>query len=374
MISLARRSLIYDWKRYLAAVMALAFAALLMVVQIGLLLGMFGTVSVVLDRSAADLWVSAPNVNSFDLCRDFPARYEALLRCNPEVTSVQRMILTYSDWKAPDGSKTAVTLVGMDLTDPAAAFPDGVPSRLKSALKEPDTVLIDAVDGRKLHGQIGDCAEINDHKVKVVGVIGGFRAIGGAYILSSLQTARTILGTTYNSDRTPYLAVKLRRSDQAPAVQQELQQRSNKYKVWRTEELSRQSQWYWLRESGAGAGVAFSTVLGVIVGTVITMQTLKSAIMASLKEYATLRALGVPLTSLYMVVMKQSFWLGIAALALATVLTTGLVVAADALRVALVIPAWLPVSAVIFTMTVALLSGALAVSGLFHSEPAELLR
>ena len=56
-VSLARASLRYEAKRFLPAALAVAFSGLLMLVQLGLLLGMFGTVSTVIDYAKADLWV-----------------------------------------------------------------------------------------------------------------------------------------------------------------------------------------------------------------------------------------------------------------------------------------------------------------------------
>ncbi len=57
MVSLARSSLIYEWHRYLAAVLAVSFSGLLILIQLALLLGMFGTVSAYIDQSEAELWV-----------------------------------------------------------------------------------------------------------------------------------------------------------------------------------------------------------------------------------------------------------------------------------------------------------------------------
>lgn len=54
-VSLAKLSLIYEWRRFMPAVQAVAFAGLLMMVQLGLLLGMFSTVSVVVERARGSL-------------------------------------------------------------------------------------------------------------------------------------------------------------------------------------------------------------------------------------------------------------------------------------------------------------------------------
>jgi putative ABC transport system permease protein len=57
MISLARASLIYEWRRYLAAVLALGFSALLIYIQIGLMLGYSLSMTAILNNSQADLWI-----------------------------------------------------------------------------------------------------------------------------------------------------------------------------------------------------------------------------------------------------------------------------------------------------------------------------
>src|SRR5438094_543769 len=65
-------SLITLWhekNRFLPGVLAVAFSALLIACQCGLLLGLFSITSIPIDRTQADVWVSAPKVLSVDLGR-----------------------------------------------------------------------------------------------------------------------------------------------------------------------------------------------------------------------------------------------------------------------------------------------------------------
>jgi ABC-type multidrug transport system fused ATPase/permease subunit len=55
----------------------------------------------------------------------------------------------------------------------------------------------------------------------------------------------------------------------------------------------------------------------------ITWQTLRGAILANIKEFASLRALGVSMGDLRMIVMELGFWVGIAGLAATGVLVFG---------------------------------------------------
>ena len=137
--------------------------------------------------------------------------------------------------------------------------------------------------------------------------------------------------------------------------------------------LSTLSQTYWLMESGTGVGFLFSTLLGLAVGVAITSQTLSAAVLGSLREYATLRALGVPLAALRAVVLEQSFWIGLAGLAV-TAIAAALLLSAAASVVAVAVPWWAAVGTAAFTLLVALGSGMLSLGPLLKTEPAELLR
>src|SRR5262249_60551574 len=68
-----------------------------------------------------------------------------------------------------------------------------------------------------------------------------------------------------------------------------------------------------------GAGVVFgrTTLWGILVGVAVTSQTLFAATAASVREFAVLSALGIPRWRMAAAVLTQSFWIGLAGLALA---------------------------------------------------------
>lgn len=376
MVSLARSTLIYEWKRYLAAVLAVAFSGLLVLVQIGLLLGQFGTVTAIVDLAQADLWVIAPNTESFDLAREMPSRLEMRLRMHPEVETVQQMISGFGDWRTRDGGKVTVYVWGLDTDPDSLSWPRSLDPALREQLRETGGVIIDVVDVNKLRANIGEISEINNKRVRVVGLMEGFRAIGGANIMSSMATARELEGQYLDSDYAQYFLVKLHDSSRAAQVRDQLQPTGSNppYRVMTPEELSAMSQAYWLLESGSGISFGFSAVLALIVGVAITSQTLRGTILAALREYATLRALGVSLKSLRAIVLEQAFWVGVVGLIVTGALTCAIYLTARASYVAIAFPWWTIVSASVFTIAVALLSGFLSLQPLYKTEPAELLR
>ncbi len=378
-VSLARKSLIYDWRRYLAAVMAVAFSGLLVIVQIGLLLGLFRTVTLVVDRAGADLWIGDATIESFDLARDLPERVEFLVRSHPDAARVERLHMSSGDWRAPDGRRTAVMIFGVDATEASLGFPRSLSPSLREALRVPGTVVVDEVDLNKLGVVPGmrQGAEIDGRRVEVAGVMNGFRSIGGAMVFVSEPTFRDLRAGAGagQPDGTAYFLVGLRPGSDPEVVKADLNRASpGVFKAMSAEELSVMSQSYWLLETGTGVGFLFSTVLGLLVGVAITSQTLRAAVLASLREYATLRALGIPLGALRAVVLEQSVWIGVVGLVLAGAITAGAWWFASMAEVALVLTWWALLGTGAFTLIVAIISGLFSLGPLLRTEPADLLR
>ncbi|HTU91337.1 MAG TPA: hypothetical protein VMF69_14750, partial [Gemmataceae bacterium] len=72
MASYSLATLWYERQRYVPGVLAVAFSALLIALQCGLLLGLFSITSIPIDHTQADVWMGASEVLSVDLGRPIP--------------------------------------------------------------------------------------------------------------------------------------------------------------------------------------------------------------------------------------------------------------------------------------------------------------
>ena len=374
MVSIARSSLTYEWRRYLAAVLATTFAGLLVIVQLALLLGMFATVSVVIDTSDAHLWIGFRNTQSVDLGRPISAMSDATAWTHPGVERIERYSSAYGDLRRRDGIPVSVIINSIDASPDALAFSRLLSPAQRARLREPDAILVDMADTKKLGAEVGTVVEINGKRARVAGVVEGLRAIGGVNVVSSHATARSLAPETAN--QVYFYLVRLYPGYEPETVVQELSDKSSlpRYSVWSATSFSIQSQAYWLLESGAGIGSGFASVLAMIVGIVITSQTLAAAILASLKEFAALRALGVSRRSLRAVVIEQSLWVGLAGLTCTALLTVAIAWLAASLSVAMAFPWWVLAAVACVIVVIAVLSGLLALRPLLSAEPASLLR
>jgi putative ABC transport system permease protein len=144
--------------------------------------------------------------------------------------------------------------------------------------------------------------------------------------------------------------------------------------IYTAEEFSLRSRLYWLLKTKAGIALGYAAALGLLVGAAVTGQTLYAATAASLREYAVLWALGIPRSRMAMQVVTLSMWVGIFGIILAVPLSFALARVADFLGVTVLLPYWLLIAMSVVTLTMALLSGLMALRLLHTLEPAMLLR
>jgi len=137
-----------EWRRFLPGVLSVAFAGLLMLVQLGLLLGMFGTVTVLVDRSKANLWVTSPETQSMDQAKDIPSNLAALLRLNSAVRRSETLLINSAVWQS-GSMRVPVELVGLHPMRMhwLAQHPCGL---CCARLQEPNSVVIDQAEAAKL--------------------------------------------------------------------------------------------------------------------------------------------------------------------------------------------------------------------------------
>ena len=377
MIPLARKTLLHEWRRFLPSALAVAFSGLLLLVQAALVFGIFNSSAVYIRKSAADLWIGYPGTQSIELGRPIPHEAEIKALMDPQVARVEPFNWIDGDWRGPaDKGGVSVFVSGIDTRADGLMFADVLPPGLRARLDEPDGVIVDRADLAKLGLNVGGQAVVNGHRVRIVGVGNGLRALGGVNIVTSLATSRR-LDNGDSHGEVAYYVVKLRDATQADAVAARLLQSGSaapRFGVWTKAAFARRAVLYWMFETGAGLGVLFLAIVVFIVGAVITSQTLMSAVAGSIREYATLYALGVGFAQLRRVVLVQAAWVGAFGLVVGGIATALVVFLAYRRDVPVQLDLATITTCAVLVMGIALLSGLAAVRTLRHADPALLLR
>jgi putative ABC transport system permease protein len=361
--------------RYLPAILAVAFCAQLNILQWGLLFGTLSVLSMPIDRTGADVWVSSPDVLSLELAHPIPEAWASRIASQPEVAQTEMYLLSFGYWQKPRGGSEVCCIIGSHLEANSLGALDDLTADMRTRLTEPGAVVVDAseLDRLGIHG-VGDVAEIYGHRVSVVGLVHRFKSVGGPYVFCSLRTARTILPLFREKPHdTMYVLARCHDRKQARGLVQRLRQYSD-MSSFTSEEFSVRTRMYWLTQTNAGIGMGFTAALALLVGLVVTSQTLYAATAASLREYAVLRALGIPRWRMGAMVLVQAFWVGLFGIVLALPVIFLVGACANFAGAHAELPPWLFAAGGGLTMAMALLSGLGALRSLRLVEPITLLR
>lgn len=368
----ALATLWHDRQRYLPGVLAVGFSALLIALQCGLLLGLFSITSIPVDHTRADIWVGAPEVLSVDLGRPIPESYMLRLTTMPELTAPEIYLQGFAYWGKPDGGFELCVVIGSRLENGSLGAIDELTPEMRAKLSEPGAIVIDRAElGRLGIKGVGDVAEIAGRRVRVVGLVQGLKSLAGPYIFCSVETARRSLRLP--QEQATYLLARCRNAEDAPRVVERLR-RYPSMSAFTSSDFSLRTRMHWLTKTKAGIALGCAAALGLLVGAVVTSQTLYAATAASLREYAVLQALGIPRWRMALAVLSQAFWIGLIGIAFAVPTVYGLRQFAETMGAKILLPWWLLSTSITVTLTMALLSGLAALRSLRLVEPATLLR
>lgn len=356
---LAWRNLIHDKVRLIVTLTGIVFAIVLIVVQFGLFLGFQDTSANVIEHSGADLWVAAPGTPHLNGATPFPESklYKAL--GVPGVATVQKYIVTFVNWKLPDGGQEAAQIAGFDL-ETGLGGPWALTEGSVEALHGEDTVIIDELFKMKLGVErIGNITEINGKRARVVGFTRGIRSFTTApYVYTSFKNAQNY--ALFGENQTAFLLVKAEPGAPIDRLKRELALRIGGVDVHTNREFLAKTRNYWVFQTGAGITTLIGAALGLIVGVVVVAQTIYAATVDHLREFGTLKAMGASNGYIYRVIIQQAFLSAVMGYSIAIVISWFIARSSESGDALILLP-W-PVAAGMFGVAVLMCAGASAIS------------
>ena len=375
----------------MAAVMALALSGLLVLGMAGVFIGIGKGFMATIERSSADVFVLQPGARSIiGGPSGVPRRFIPMVYNHPDVVEVMPLDGaggSFQSLKEVDPTKSAadraregaprqnfVQASIIDTTPGAVTIPTDYSPALVEALRQPYTVAIDETAEKSLGVKLGDKALYNGQTVTVVGILRGYPNMMQQTVVMSRDTLRMV-GQADTGPRVGPLMVKIRNPADAERVVADLNAAGGgQWKAWTRDELAAANQGAMFDEGPLIIILGGVTFVGIVIGVAITWQTLRGAIMANIKEFASLRALGVGMGSLRWIVVELSFWVGVVGVAAAVLLTwlVALFAASQGVLIALQPDAIMMVGGGL--IAIAMVSGMLSLGVLKNSQPADLLR
>ncbi len=376
MSTLARKTLLREWNRFFPAIMAIAFAGLLLVAQAGLVLGIFGSASVYINQSSANFWLGYPGTQSVNLGRNISNDLMDWVRTLPGVDAVEPMLWLDADWRSRRGG-VSISVIGLNPTVHGLLFDQILNPALRSLLTEPGAIIVDRADLDELAASSGGLGWINQHPVHIVAMVHGLRALGGVNILASLETTRWLANDPTLLNNSTYILGHLHNPQLLGHLLSELNRRLASFgphAAWAARTFAHRSQMFWLLDTGAGVAVLFLASIVFVVCAVIASQSLTAIVISASREYATLNALGASMGALRLLVFEQSLWVGGIGLLLGSILASVLFFVARWHDVPVEMNLQVALGCAMLVLLLALVSGLLAMRGLMRADPARLLR
>lgn len=376
---LAWRQLIYDRTKLIAAICGVLFATVLVFMQIGFKDALYASAISAPMNLNGDLFLMHKQAEA--MWRPVRFNRTELMRslAHPQVTQVYPIYMSLAPFKHPaTQSKRTLMVYGYAPEGDIFNVPEIKAKHEQLRLK--DTVLFDELSRpefgpvRQLLTEGIDTTEINDYKIKIIGVfrLGASFAADGNVVTSDLNFLRIF--PSRNADEIDLGIIRLTPGADVKAVQAALKERLNKnIHLFTYDELVLFEHLYWENKTPIGFIFGFGTIMGLVVGMVIVYQILFTDITNHLNEFATLKAMGYRHGYFVKVVFASAFFLAVLGFLPGYILSFGLYKLAEA---EIFIPMQMTndkvLTVFLFILSMCATAGMLAMHKLKAANPADL--
>jgi putative ABC transport system permease protein len=372
----AWRNIVHDKVKMILSIAAVAFAVIIMFMELGFLNGLYDSQTSVLEFFDAELMMVSRALQIFNAHETFD---RARLVQTAALDGVKGVYPVYvednlSDLRHPaSGINHNTRVIGFD--GQAAIFCSREANQLIERLRFPMSILFDR-KSRSFVGAFptGTVAELADRAVTVVGTF----ALGPDYYYDAnvLTSGETFFRLFPNQTRSEVFLglIQLKHGASANAVLSELQRKIGPdVEVMKKSDLVSREKANWRKSTPAGYIFTMGVVVGFVIGVFITYQILYIDIADHLPQLATMKALGYRNRDLALLVLQQAVLLGMLGFVPAVSMSfflystlttiTGIITKLTFSRVVLVF---------FLTLGMCFVSGVLAVRKAMTADPAEL--
>ena len=304
--------------RLAVALAGIAFAGILMFMQLGFRDGLFDASVTIHRLFDTDLVLISPRSSSSVSMAGFPRRRLVQAMADPDVEGITPVHWNLLLWRNPDTKATrSILTLGFEPADPLFTDPSLAPKA--KLLQDRGRVLFDELS-RPEFGPVAEWfrggrtveSEINGKKVRVAGLVGLGTSFGAdGNLLTSQETYLQLLPNTPPGSIEVGL-IRLRAGADADDVVERLKRDlPDDVSVLTKTGFIAFEQNYWRSSTSIGFIFTLGAAMGFVVGCVIVYQILYSDVSDHLPEYATLMAMGYRLPTLLGVVAREGILLAV---------------------------------------------------------------
>ena len=379
-IPLAWLQLKREKSRLMVAMAGIAFADMLMFIQLGFQTALYDSNTQLHQTINADLVLISPQGRNIVSLDTFPRRrlYQAL--SFEGVTSAEPLYTDFVDWKNPQTNlKTSILLLGFNPKKTAFLIPEV--ERNLEKLKMPDILLFDRGSRGNYTIAIADLdqgktvsTEARERKLNIKGLFlsGASFAADGNVITSDLNFHRIM--TNRDPSQVSAGLIQLKPGVDPQAMAQVLQKNlPNDVRVLTKAEFINFEKQYWSENTSIGFIFTMGTAIGFVVGVVIVYQILSGDVAEHTAEYATLKAMGYQDSYLLTVVFQEALILAFLGFLPGSAIAVSLyALTRNATNLPLFMTMSRAITVLILTIMMCLISGGIATRKLRAADPADI--
>ena len=381
---LALLNLIHDRKKFLTSMAGVAFAVLLMFLFTGFKNALYDSQTQLLEKLNGEIVIINRLKENMFVPRAFARRRLYQAQAFDGVDGAYALYLSDARWKNPDTRKSRpVRVIAYNPSEPVLAIPE-VLAR-EQDLKLPNTAMIDSRSRAELGPlETGVITELADREIRIVGIFSlgtDFASGNGNLIMSDQNFLRFFANRGPEEEERSFATVDIGLLRVAPsanidALVQALSEGLPKDVLvlpmdGPTGFIARERT-YWEVNTTIGFIFSLLTTMGFVVGIILVYQILYTDVADHWSEYATLKAIGYNNAYLFGVVIQEAIILSVLGFIPGLLISalfynlgagvTGLLFKMTLERIA---------NIYILTLVMCLISGAVAVRKVQHTDPAE---
>lgn len=379
-VPLAWRNMMVDKRRLLRSTSGIAFAVLLILLQLGFRVAFLESSLKVIRSLDGEIFLVSSTKFRFGRTDPFPRRQLHVARGVEGVQSARPLYGEWmtSSWKnAQTGKSYNVRVLAFDPDQPVFQIPEI--SRHLEELRQPDTALFDERARESIgSAPAGTVTELARRQIRVIGTF----ALGPDFttdgtVITSDRTFLKFLASRPPADRelidVEIGVIKVRAGHSIEEVQRALKQAlPGSVSVLTKAELIALETRFQDAVSPVGPVFMLGTAIGFIVGMMISYQILYTDLSEQMSQYATLKAIGYEGAYLVRVVLEQAFFYALAGFLPAWLLGIALChLIGEFVLLPMRVSAGIALGTFALTVGMCVLSGLLAVRRVLAADPAE---
>lgn len=365
--------------RFAAALAGVAFANVLVFVQLGIMNSMATATLKPYAFFQSDIMISASDANAMSEGSNVARQWLFQALADEDVIGGTGLFIAIVDW-ARDTDNLALTTYGIDPTQPQFLSP--AMARKTSTLQLPNAGILDMFsrglpreEAAAIRPQTPTSFEVLGTKLTLYDTFqggGGFGVDG--YMMLSDQTFLTLFPKR-SSAAPNHILLQVARGADPDVVAARLREliSDKTLRIRSFAQAAADDQSYQQTERPTGIIFGFGVIIGMLVGIVIVYQVLSTDVADHLSEYATFKAMGYPQSFFLGIVFEEALILAILGFVPGFLVASGLLLgmkAATGLPLAMTVN----MAAMVFigTLIACSVSGAIATRRLATADPADL--